>query len=118
MLLIGKDDLDPTEEDLCKWVAYESLFIEPKSVSKYLFAIRYYLEAYGKGTPTKSPLVRRMIRSISIKYGLPARDDRENVTVDLLSKIMKKIDLKNHVHRCCMAASVSKLPAMRRIYRL
>ena len=28
------NDQDPTEKAICEWVAYESLFIQPKSVAK------------------------------------------------------------------------------------
>jgi len=41
-----------------------------------------------------------------MQYGLPVKDDRENVTIDLLLKIMKKIDLNDPTDLCCMAASV------------
>ena len=66
----------------------------------------------GRKDAVKSILVKRLIRSLSMRYGLPIKDDRENLTIELLLAIMKKIDLRDPVHLCCMAASVigSELP--------
>jgi hypothetical protein len=106
MQMLGQNELEPTEEDVCKWVAYESLFIEPKSVAKYLQAVKYYLDSYHQSSITQSVPVKRMIRSLCMKFGKPEKDERENVTADLLLKIMKKIDMKDLTDLCCMAASI------------
>ena len=54
----------------------------------------------------KTVLVKRLIRSACMRYGLPVRDDKENITIDLLLGIMKKIKLSDALDLCCMAASV------------
>ena len=104
--LHGENDCDPSEEIVCRWVGYESLFIDPASVEKYVQAIAYYLDTYGKKGGIKTVLVKRLIRSASMKYGLPVKDDKENVTIDLLLGIMKKIKLWDALDLCCMAASI------------
>ena len=108
MEMRGKDERDPSDEDICEFVAYRSLFIQPLSVIKYLHAIKYYLDSFDKerGHTTRSVLVKRLVRSISIRYGLPMRDDRENMTIELLLKMMLRIDLTRHIDLCCMAACV------------
>src|SRR6185503_9820013 len=47
-----------------------------------------------------------MIRSICIRYGLPMRDDRENVTTDLLLRLTKIIDVNEHIDLCCLSACI------------
>ena len=101
-----EDERNPTERAICEWIAFESLFIEPKSMAKYVQAVRYYLDSYNKREVTRGVLIKRMLRALCKKYGKPVKDDRENVTLDLLLKITKKIDLSDHVEVCCMAASV------------
>jgi len=101
-----EDEFNPSERTVCEWVAHESLFLEPKSVAKYVQAVKYFLDSYNKGEVIRSVLVKRMLRSLCKKYGKPVRDDRENVTIDLLVRITKKIDLNDHLDVCCMAASI------------
>ena len=86
MYLKGVDDMNPDRENFLKWVAYQSLFIDPSSVSKYVQAVFYYLDTYDRGDIAKNVLIQRMIRSLSMQYGLPVKDDRENLTIDLLLK--------------------------------
>ena len=44
-----EEEFNPTERTFCEWIAYESLFLEPKSVAKYVQAVKYYLDAHHKG---------------------------------------------------------------------
>ena len=106
--MISKDETKPSEEDICEFIAYRSLFIQPLSIIKYINAIKYYLDSFDEevGNTTRSVLVKRLVRSISIRYGLPMKDDRENMTIDLLLKMMRVIDLRSHLDLCCMAACV------------
>jgi hypothetical protein len=91
---------------LCKWIAFLSLFIEPISICRYLSAVRYFLSERGRNQAANSVVVARMVRGVCKRHGLPDVDDRENMTVQLLLKIMKVIDLDEHDDRCCMAACI------------
>lgn len=108
MECIEKDERNPSEEELCYFVAYRSLFIKPLSMVKYLHAIKYYLDAIDReqGRKVRGVIVARLIRAISIRYGLPMRDDRENMTIQLLINMMACIDMENHMDLCCMSACV------------
>lgn len=77
-----------------------------KNKLNFIQAVKYFLTIYHREKILKNPLLKRMIRSLKKKYGRPIRDDRENVTMDLLLKIAKKIDLKNLLDLCCMAVSI------------
>lgn len=100
------DENKPTVLELCKWIAFLSLFIEPISICRYLSAVRYFLADRGGAQAANDVVVTRMVRGICKRHGLPVLDDRENVTVQLLLNIMKVIDLGAHNDRCCMAACV------------
>jgi hypothetical protein len=100
------DEQNPSEERLCKWIAFLSLFIEPISICRYLSAVRYFLNEKGQCRAADSVIVLRMIRGVCKRHGLPQHDERENMTIELLFKIMKAIDLGSHDDRCVMAACV------------
>jgi site-specific recombinase XerD len=100
------DEEKPTEEAICKWIAFLSLFIEPISICRYLSAVRYFLDENGKNEEIHSNKVSRMVRGVCRRHGLPDIDDREIITINLLLKIMKIIDLQKHDDRCCMAACI------------
>jgi len=102
----GLDESNPSEIDLCRWISFLSLFIEPISICRYLSAVRYFLAERCQSRVANSVLVTRMVRGVCKRHGLPEVDDREIMTVPLLLKIMKAIDLNSHDDRCCMAASV------------
>lgn len=106
MECISKEEKKPEEEDICEFIAYKSLFIQPLSVVKYLNAIKYYLDAVNQGDKVRGVIVGRLIRSISIRYGLPMRDDKENITIELLEKMIAQIDLYDHMDLCCTAACI------------
>jgi hypothetical protein len=101
------DPQNPTEEQLCNWLGYESYFIEPLSISKYATAVRYYLNSLGKGRGdvVKGGLVDKLIVGIAKTYGLPPVDDRTTITASLLTAIARRVNLGDHNERCLMAAS-------------
>ena len=48
MIMIEKNEKCPSEIDIAKWIAYESFFVSPQTVSHYLSGVRYYLSLGGK----------------------------------------------------------------------
>jgi hypothetical protein len=103
---VGKPADDPSEMDLCKWVGYISLFLDPSSLPKYISGLTYYLDTLGggKGDRVRKGLVSRVVRGAMKKYGLPGRDERESMSTNLLEQIAKRVDRKSHDDRCMMAA--------------
>lgn len=102
----GKDHRDPAVIDLCLWIAEESLFIKPESLCKYIAGVKYHLDTYGKGEIARNILVTRVVRGLCKKYGLSKRDVREPISMELMLRVLRTVDLQSHDERCKAAACV------------
>jgi hypothetical protein len=111
MKWIHADPCNPTLQNVCEWITYEAYFIKPVSLNKYITAVKYYLSTFG-GKQYKIMdhiIVKRLVSSIAKRFGLPPKDDRESISIELMINISEKVDLKNHDDRCIFAACVIAL---------
>ena len=102
----NKDHRKPAPRDICIWIADTSLFIKADSILKYLAGVRYHLGTYGTADVARDTLVKRVVRGLFKTYGFSQGDDREPITVYLLIRVLKSVDIDDHDERCYAAASV------------
>lgn len=106
MISGDRDPKNPRVRDICQWIAEESLFIKTDSVLKYIAGVRYHLDGYGKGHVARDVLVNRVVRGICKKYGFGKKDHREPIALELLVRVLKSVNVKDHDERCYAAACV------------
>lgn len=101
------DYKNPSVNQICEFISYESLFIQPTSLIHYISGIKYRLsEDLLREDNFDHAKVKHLLRGIAMRYGLPERDTREPMSVELLVRIQKIIDFSDHDNRCYYAAAI------------